>query len=142
IDPVFNLRGGRSLPLPPSLDDYDGFLVRVADSVAISWPIPKLFGPIQILMWLVLLLGSIVLLGLMSRSVRRREPGAFRGVVLAVVTAFALGILPQGLQRPDPTHLAWVSCVPFGFLPVAGVELVRLRRPDLTPWRWFVAGAA
>src|SRR5574341_953566 len=118
IDPVFNLRGGRALPLPPSLDDYDGFLVRVADSVAISWPIPRLFGPTQLAVWLLLLLVSIVVLGLTARAVRRREPDAFRGVVLAVVAAFALGILPQGLQRPDPTHLAWVSCVPFGFLPV------------------------
>src|SRR6185295_4166713 len=66
---------------------------------------------------------------------------AFRGVVLAVVAAFALGILPQGLQRPDPTHLAWVSCVPFGFLPVAGVELVRWRRRGASPMRMFVAGA-
>jgi hypothetical protein len=141
VDPVFNLRGGRALPLPPSLDDYDGFLVAVADSVAISWPLPKLFGPIQLALWLVLLLASIVVLGLTASSVRRREPQAFRGVVLAVVAAFALGILPQGLQRPDPTHLAWVSCVPFGFLPVAGFELVRRHRPNLSPTRWFAAGA-
>jgi hypothetical protein len=140
IDPVFNLRGGRSLPLPPSLDDYDGFLVRVADSVAISWPIPKLFGPVQLAVWVVLLLASIVVLGLTARAVRRREPEAFRGVVLTVVAAFALGILPQALQRPDPTHLAWVSCVPFGFLPVAGFELARRWRPSLTPMRAFLAG--
>jgi hypothetical protein len=31
--------------------------------------------------------------------------------------------------------------VPFGFLPVAGVELVRRYRPDLSPTRWFAIGA-
>jgi hypothetical protein len=44
------------------------------------------------------------------------------------------------LQRPDPTHLAWVSCVPFGFLPVVGIELVRWRRPALSLGRAFVYG--
>jgi hypothetical protein len=63
-------------------------------------------------------------------------------VALAAVAGFALGILPQALQRPDPTHLAWVSCVPFGFLPVVGVELVRWRRPTLSPARTFVYGVA
>ena len=26
VEPIFDLRGGRRLPLPPSFDHYDGFL--------------------------------------------------------------------------------------------------------------------
>ena len=44
---------------------------------------------------------------------------------------FSLGLLPQALQRPDSTHLAWVSAVPFGLLPVALAELVRRRAPAM-----------
>jgi hypothetical protein len=141
IDPVFNLRGGRGLPLPPSLDGYDAFLVRLVDDEAISWPIPHLDGPVQLTVWFVLLVGSLVALGLTAARVRRREPNAFRGVVLAVVAAFSIGILPQALQRPDPTHLAWVSCVPFGFLPVVGYELARRWRPTFSPTRRYVVSA-
>jgi hypothetical protein len=140
IDPVFNLRGGRSLPLPPSLDGYDAFLVQLVDDEAISWPVPHLDGPVQLAVWFALLLASLAALVWTAFGLRRREPTAFTGVVLAVVTAFALGILPQALQRPDPTHLAWVSCVPFGFLPVVGYEFVRRRRPTSSPTRRYVVG--
>jgi hypothetical protein len=37
---------------------------------------------------------------------------------------FAAGMLPQALQRADSTHLAWVTCVPVGFLPAAVAELL------------------
>jgi len=141
VDPVFHLRGGRRLPLPPSWDHFDGFLVQLADDEAIRWPIPHLRGPAQLTVWFFLLLASVATLATTAWLVRRREPGALRGVTLAAVAAFAIGILPQALQRPDPTHLAWVSCVPFGFLPVAGVELVRWRRPALAPARAFLYGA-
>jgi hypothetical protein len=140
IDPVFHLRGGRRLPLPPSWNHFDGFLVQLADDEAIRWPIPHLRGPAQLTVWFFVLLGSVVALTATAWRVRRREPDAFRGIVLAAVAAFSIGILPQGLQRPDPTHLAWVSCVPFGFLPIVGVELVRWRRPTLALGRAFVCG--
>jgi hypothetical protein len=45
---------------------------------------------------------------------------------------FSLGLLPQALQRPDSTHLAWVSAVPFGLLPVAIAALTRQLRPSWT----------
>ena len=140
IDPVFHLRGGRRLPLPPSWNHFDGFLVQLADNEAIRWPIPHLRGPAQLTVWFFVLLGSVVALAATAWRVRRREPDAFRGIVLAAVAAFSIGVLPQGLQRPDPTHLAWVSCVPFGFLPVVGIELVRWRRPTLAPGRAFLYG--
>jgi len=140
IDPVLHLRGGRRLPLPPSWDHFDGFLVAVADDEAIRWPIPHLRGPVQLSLWFFLLVGSVLALALTAWRVRRQDPSAFRGIVLAAVAAFSIGILPQGLQRPDPTHLAWVSCVPFGFVPIVAVELVRSRRPALSLGRTFVYG--
>jgi hypothetical protein len=44
---------------------------------------------------------------------------------------------PQALQRADSTHLAWVSCVAFAFLPAALSELL----PERLPERIRVAGA-
>ena len=35
-----------------------------------------------------------------------------------------VGILPQALQRPDSTHLLWVTCVAFPFAAVTIVEVV------------------
>jgi len=43
---------------------------------------------------------------------------------LLVLALFACGLLPQALQRADSTHLAWVSCIPLGFLPVAIAEFL------------------
>jgi len=114
--------------------------VQIADDEAIRWPIPHLRGPAQLTVWFFLLVASVVALAIAALHVRRREPEAIRGVALAAVAGFAIGILPQALQRPDPTHLAWVSCVPFGFLPVVGVELVRWRRAALSPARAFLYG--
>jgi hypothetical protein len=54
----------------------------------------------------------------------------------------SLGIVPQALQRPDSTHLAWVSCVSFPFLIVALVELVRRRRPALAHRRVVMLAAS
>ena len=45
--------------------------------------------------------------------------------------AYSVGLLPQALQRPDSTHLAWVGAIPFGLLPVAIAELLRARRTSL-----------
>jgi hypothetical protein len=56
---------------------------------------------------------------------------------------FCVGLLPQAVQRVDSAHLAWVSCVPLGLLPVAVVELLRRRAPRLAPnRRGLVAGGA
>ena len=40
------------------------------------------------------------------------------------VALLGLGMLPQALQRPDSTHLAWGSCVSFALLPALVAELV------------------
>lgn len=120
LEPVFDLRGGRSLPLPPSTDGFDGYLQRawLLPEVRPPYPLPAFSGPIQMTLWLfALLLASAVLVVAGVAAYRRHQP---RLLVLAV---FAAGLLPQALQRADSTHLAWVSCVTFGLLPAAVIEL-------------------
>jgi hypothetical protein len=123
IQPVFDLRGGRRLPLPPSLDHFDGFLQRAGLLAEPPWPFPTLRSPAQLSLWLGLILLATVVLFLAGRTVVRRT-GDRR---LVAVALFAAGLLPQAVQRADSTHLAWVSCVPFGLLPAALAVLLRGR---------------
>lgn len=118
LEPVFDLRGGRALPLPPNLHDFDGFLQRAGTLDEPPWPFPAPPGPIQLGLWLLALVGGCALLLVAGRRCARA--GRPR---LLVMAAFATGLLPQALQRADSTHLAWVSCVTFAFLPAAVVEL-------------------
>ena len=143
IDPVFHLRDGRRLPLPPSFDHFDGFLLGAKEMQQIRWPIPRLGGPAQLALWFWLMLAAVAALVATARRARKADPdgpGAFPGLTLAVVAAFSVGILPQALQRPDTVHVAWVSCIPLGFLVVVGAHLARTRRPDWSPWRTFAVG--
>jgi hypothetical protein len=78
-------------------------------------------------LWLAMLVASVVVLVGAGVATLRRT-GDRR---LLVMAAFAAGLLPQAMQRADSTHLAWVSCVPFGFLPAAVLEIVRHRLPRL-----------
>lgn len=119
LDPVFELRGGRRLPLPPSWDHFDGFLQLAGLLEEPPWPFPAPDSPAQLSLWLLLLAASVVVLFVAGRSTARRT-GDRRLVALAL---FSAGLLPQALQRADSTHLAWVSCVPFGLLPAAIIEL-------------------
>jgi hypothetical protein len=123
IEPVFELRGGRRLPLPPSWDDFDGFLQRAGLLDEPPWPFPALRGPVQLNLWLLaILLGAFATLVAGWWAHRDGRP---RLLILAV---FGAGLLPQALQRADSTHLSWVSCVTFAVLPVALVELARRGR--------------
>ncbi|MBA2281461.1 MAG: hypothetical protein H0W25_09545 [Acidimicrobiia bacterium] len=117
IEPVFELRGGRRLPLPPSWDQFDGFLQRAGALHEPPWPFPAPPGPAQLTIWLVLLLASMAALIVTGRRWVRDEPTSPAALALLGTGALAVGLLPQALQRTDTTHLAWVSCVPFGFLP-------------------------
>ena len=124
VEPVFRLRGGRALPLPPSWGDYDGFLQRAGRLIEPPWPFPAPPGPAQLTLWFLLLLVAVATLLVAGRRVLRDRGDRH----LLVLAAFAAGMLPQALQRADSTHLAWVSCVPLGFLPAAVHELVGARR--------------
>ncbi|MGN6693551.1 MAG: hypothetical protein ACTHN0_05190 [Aquihabitans sp.] len=124
IEPVFDLRGGRSLPRPPSWDTFDGALQKVALLRPQPWPLPSLHSPAQAFVWFFLLpLATVFVLGVGWWRVRK-EPGAWRPRVVLTVGLLGLGLMPQALQRADTTHLAWVSCVTLAFLPAAICELL------------------
>ncbi len=120
IEPVFELRGGRRLPLPPSWGDFDGFLQRAGLLDEPPWPFWSPRGPVQLNLWLAGILAGTVLIVWMGIVCLRR--GDRR---LLAIAAFSTGLLPQALQRADSTHLAWVSCVTFAVVPAALVELRR-----------------
>ncbi len=144
IDPIFHLRGGRSLPLPPSFDHFDGFLLEAKEALQVRWPIPSLAGPAQLATWFWLMLAAVAALVVTARRARRGRPDARTSLTvttLAVVAAFCVGILPQALQRPDTVHIAWVSCIPLGFLAVVGAEIARTRRPSWGSWKVLALGA-
>jgi len=143
LDPVFALRGGRSLPVPPSWNELDGFLQRAGVLREVSWPLPAPATSQQVFLWFFLLIVAALAVAGAGIVALRRRPGSHRARVLLAVGLFAVGLLPQALQRPDTTHFAWVSCVGLGFLPVAVLELGRSPLRRLRPrWRGLAAGAA
>jgi hypothetical protein len=119
VEPVFDLRGGRRLPLPPSWNHFDGFLQRAGLLEEPPWHLPAPPSPPQLSLGLQLLVAANAVLVLAGARVARRRQD-HRLLALAV---FSAGLLPQALQRADSTHLAWVSAVPFGLLPAAVVAL-------------------
>ncbi len=123
LDPVFKLRGGRSLPVPPSWNAYDGALQGVAQLRVPHWSLPALVTTHQIVVWFFLL--PLVTLATVAVGIWRvrAEPEAWRPRILLAVGLFGLGIMSQALQRPDTTHLSWVSCVPLAFLPAVVAEV-------------------
>ena len=142
LDPVFYLRGGRRLPIPPSPTELEGFLQKAGDLEPFGWPLPMVPTPAQITIWFFLLLASVATLVVLGIVLVRREPGSQRARTLLVLAAFSLGLLPQALQRADSTHLAWVSCVPVSLLPIAGAELLRRRQAMTQRRRGVLAGGA
>jgi hypothetical protein len=71
-----------------------------------------------------------------------RDPVSTRARTLLVLGVFSLGLLPQAFQRADTTHLAWVSAVPIGLLPVAVREFLDHRTSALSSTRRLVMSAA
>lgn len=136
LEPVFELRGGRRLPLPPSTDRFDGFLQGAGALDQPPWPLPAPGGPRQLWLWLFALLAVGIVL-VVGGVVARRRTGDRR---LLAIAAFSVGLFPQALQRPDSTHLAWVACVAFAVLPAAVIELWRAWSPR--PVRLGVAAVA
>jgi hypothetical protein len=51
-------------------------------------------------------------------------------------------MLPQAMQRVDSAHFAWVSCVPFAFVPIAVLEILRVRARGWTFRRRAVLSGA
>jgi hypothetical protein len=140
LDPVFELRPGRELPVPPSWDRLDGALQAIAEQVPPWWRLPALTASASLYLWfwamLAIAVGNVVL----ALYLYRRTGGAPRTVVLVAASLFGLGIVPQALQRPDSTHLSWVTCISWPFAVIGIVELVRLARPTSHPRRRLLIG--
>lgn len=127
IDPVFKLRAGRSLPRPPSWSHYDGALQKVADLIPPPWAFPSLRGPHQVFLWFFLLPIVAVAVAVVGWRKVRRHPDSVQARTLLASGVFCVGMLPQAFQRPDTTHLAWVSCVTLALLPVLFAEVLGAR---------------
>ena len=143
VDPVVRLRPGRELPRPPSWGIVDGALQAVAEGVPPYWPIPAPAASKQLFLWFfgVVLIAIVVPVAARLRS-RRRTDGddhdADRWRVLCAAGLFGVGILPQALQRPDSTHLAWVAVVSWSLL--VPVVALALRDRVAVSWQRATAG--
>jgi hypothetical protein len=130
LEPVFDLRGGRRLPVPPPWDHLDGFLQKSGNYMPNHWPVPALTTSAQLTVWFFLLLAAVAFLVVVGIWGVRKDRSRFLARVLLAVALFSVGLLPQGMQRVDSAHFAWVSCVPFAFVPVAVLEVMRARSPS------------
>jgi hypothetical protein len=137
LEPVFDLRGGRRLPLPPSWGHFDGFLQKAGALIEPPWPLPAPPPPAQLSLWLALLVAANAALVVAGVHAARRGDRRLLAVAL-----FSAGLLPQAIQRADSTHLSWVSCVPLGLLPAAVAEGLRAWRPRWDRARTTAVAAA
>lgn len=139
-DPVVRLRAGRALPRPPSWDRLDGMFQVLAETVPPWWGLPHLRASSSLFLWFFAMI--LVAIGVTAIATwwwwRERSP---HSVVIAATAWFGLGLLPQGLQRPDSTHLALASTVTWPWAIVLGVMWWRRRRPA-RPHHVIVAVAA
>ena len=130
LDPVFRLRAGRELPRPPSWNMIDGALQAAAEGLPPWWRFPALNASKQLFLWFFAVVIVAVAVPLIAWWQRRRGNATPRTFVLLAGGILGFGIVPQALQRPDSTHLAWVAVVSWPLLAVAVAELVARRWPD------------
>ncbi len=130
LDPVFQLRAGRELPSPPSWDIVDGALQAVAEGLPPWWPLPAPQASQQLFLWFFAVVIIAIAVPLVAWLLRRRGNTGPRTFVLLAAGLFGLGILPQALQRPDSTHLAWVAVASWPMLGVLVTELIIGRWPN------------
>ena len=135
LDPVFKLRGGRTLPRPPSWTHFDGALQVIAEKFPPWWGVPHIAGPHQLVLWFWLVPAMALAEVGIALWARHRHPDAPGGRVLFVASLFALGIVQQGFQRPDSAHFAWVSCISVPLLGPAAAEVIGRWRPRWSPGR-------
>lgn len=134
-DPVFRLRSGRSLPVPPSWNHLDGFLQKAAGLRTLGWPFPSPAAWHQVVFWFWLTpIAALFVAGVGWWRVRH-DRHSYRARVLFAAGLFGLGMVTQAVQRTDTAHFAWASCVALPMVPVAVAELIRTRarRRDLWP---------
>ena len=141
IDPVFKLRAGRELPRPPSWSHLDGSLQAIAELVPPWWKVPALPVEKALFLWFFAMLIVPVVLVWVAVRLWRQSPTP-RVATLLCGALFSVGVAPQALQRPDSTHLSWVTCISFPLLILAIVEYIRGRHPNTTQRQRVTAGAA
>lgn len=142
LEPVFELRDGRALPVPPSWNAIDGFLQRAGTFRPEGWalPMPAISHQIHLWFWLVPL--SIALNLFAAWRLRRRAPDSATAQVLWPAALFGAALLPQAMQRPDTTHLAWVTGITFALMVPAISSLVAELRPRAPRWSGLAAACA
>lgn len=129
VDPVVELRPGRELPSPPSFGGLDGALQAIAESVPPYWPIPAPAARHQLFFWFFAVIFIAISVPLIAWFIRRRHGADPHVDTLLVAGVLGLGILPQALQRPDSTHLAWVAMVSWPLLAALVTHVVSRRLP-------------
>lgn len=131
-EPVRDLRPGRELPRPPSFGKVDGALQAVVEGPADApwWRVPHLAANHQLWLWFWVVIATAIGVVAVAVLLRRRGDSAQR-LALLCGGLLGLGLLPQAMQRPDSTHLAWGSCVSFALVPALLVELAAVVRPRL-----------
>ena len=133
LEPVFELRGGRSLPIPPSWGEVDGFLQRAGALRQTGWPLPMPAVSHQIFLWFMLVPLSIALVVWAAWRLRKREPRSARTLCFWPLALFSAALLQQALQRPDTAHLSWVTGITFALCVPAIASLLETRLPSWTP---------
>jgi 4-amino-4-deoxy-L-arabinose transferase-like glycosyltransferase len=142
VDPVFRLRAGRELPRPPSWNRLDGSLQAIAELIPPWWGVPALPAPKSLFVWFFAMLAAPVALWVTARHIGRRRPGSVQARTLMVVALLSIGIVPQALQRPDSTHLSWVSCISFPFLVIAAHHWITWWKPFVSHRRAVMGATA
>ena len=139
-EPVRELRPGRELPQPPSFHKVDGALQAVVEGPADApwWRVPALAAHHQLWLWFWVVIATAFGVVIAAVLLRRRGDTPQR-LTLLCAGLLGLGLLPQALQRPDSTHLAWGSCVSFALLPAVIVEVLGVVRPRMPAVRKAVA---
>lgn len=127
IDPVFRLRPGRSLPVPPPWNELDGWLQKAAGLRTLGWGLPAPSSTQQVAIWFYLVPVAALFVAGVGIWAVRRDRASVRAHSLRAVGLFGVGMLTQAVQRPDTAHFAWVSCVSLALVPVAIAELLRDR---------------
>ena len=85
----------------------------------------------QLFFWFFAVIFIAILVPGVAWLLRRRQGANPQVDVLLIAGVFGLGILPQALQRPDSTHLAWVAMVSWPLLAALITHVVSRRVPRL-----------
>lgn len=127
LDPVVELRPGRSLPVPPSWTFVDGALQALSEDPIYApwWGLPAPSASQQLFLWFwFVVITNIAVPVVLVLAWRRRADIRHLLEPLLAAALFGLGLTGQAMQRPDSTHLAWGSAVTFAILaPTIGVLL-------------------